>query len=171
MASRTFGGKAWWSYLTENQQDLLHQSQILLEREERWGSNKFHDYAFVVFPAAKAYEGILKKLFFELGTITRVQYENSHFRVGRSLNPGLPAKFRGRDWVFGRLKDFCGGRAPQLLWDTWRLARNLVFHWFPKHKNFVTLPEARKRYEMILRAIDTAYEECGANSKKLISPA
>lgn len=156
-------GKAWWSYLTENQRDLLEQSRILLDREERYGRDNFHDYAFVLFPAAKAYEGFLKKLFFDLAIISKERYENSYFRIGRALNPDLPERFRGREWVYDRLGNYCNKETPQVLWDTWRQARNLVFHWFPRHKNFITLAQAREKYEMIIGAIDLAFTECKIN--------
>lgn len=152
--------RVWWSYLTENQRDLLEQSRILLDREERFGRDTFHDYAFVLFPAAKAYEGFLKKLFYDLRVISKQQYENSHFRVGRALNPDLPVRFRGHDWVYDRLSSYCNKETPKVLWNTWREARNLVFHWFPRHKNFVTLSQARDKYEMVLGAIDLAFVEC-----------
>lgn len=155
--------KLWWNYLTENQRDLLEQSRVLLEREERYGKDTFHDYAFTLFPAAKAYEGFLKKLFYDLGIITYEQYENNHFRVGRALNPDLPERFRGHDWVYERLGNYCSQETPGMLWSVWRQARNLVFHWFPRHKNFITLPQARGKYEMVIGAIDKAFAECKIN--------
>lgn len=157
--------RVWWNYLTENQRDLLSQSQILFEREERDNRDHFHDYAFALFPAAKAYEGFLKKLFYDLGVITNEQYNSNHFRVGRALNPDLPVRFRGRDWVYDRLGIYCNKETPNMLWDTWRRSRNLVFHWFPRHKNFVTLAQARERYQMILSAIDLAFTECKISNK------
>ncbi|TSC90040.1 MAG: Uncharacterized protein G01um10145_471 [Microgenomates group bacterium Gr01-1014_5] len=160
MAGNNLTNKVWWNYLTENQRDLLSQSQILLEREEKYGRDHFHDYAFALFPAAKAYEGFLKKLFYDLGIITREQYNSNHFRVGRALNPDLPIKFRGHDWVYDRLSTYCNRETPNMLWDTWRRSRNLVFHWFPRHKNFVTLVEAKKRQQMILEAIEKSLLEC-----------
>ncbi len=157
--------KVWWNYLTENQRDLLSQSQILLEREEKYGRDHFHDYAFALFPAAKAYEGFLKKLFYDLRIITSEQYNSNHFRVGRALNPDLPVRFRGYDWVYDSLSIYCSKETPNMLWDTWRRSRNLVFHWFPRHKNFVTLTQAKERYQMILEAIDLAFAECKMSNK------
>lgn len=152
--------KGWWEYLDESQQELLEESLMLLEREEREDKIQFHDYAFVVFPAAKAYEGILKKLLLDLKLIQKRQYLSNHFRIGRALNPNLPVRYRS-DWVWGKLAESCGGESlPNFLWDTWKESRNLVFHWFPDHKNSITLPEAKMRIELIISAVDRAFEEC-----------
>lgn len=156
--------KAWWDYLTEDQRDLLEQSRVLLEREENKQyppTGGFHDYAFIVFPAAKAYEGFLKKLFCDLGLITLAQYGGNHFRIGKALNPSLEQRLRREGWVYEELAKLCQGYAlPDFLWETWKQSRNLVFHWFPKHKNFLTLEEARARYGMILEAVDKAFSGC-----------
>ena len=64
--------RPWWGYLGEDLQKLLITSEFLYGVVESWGADlpggkkEFHDYSFVVFPAAKAYEGFLKKLFLEL---------------------------------------------------------------------------------------------------------
>lgn len=154
-------GKTWWNYLTEDQRDLLSQTEVLLKREENIGEGLFHDYSFIVFPAAKAYEGFLKKLFFDLRLITPRQFHGQHFRIGKALNPSLPARFRGRDWVYGGLIEFCHGEAlPAALWEAWVQSRNLLFHWFPKHENFVNLPEAKRRVGLIVTAIDMSFAQC-----------
>lgn len=154
--------KSWWRYLDESQQELLQESFMLLEREENPTSSaiEFHDYAFVVFPAAKAYEGILKKLLLDLKLIQKRQYLSNHFRIGRALNPNLPQRYRS-NWVWEKLAKSCGGESlPNALWDTWRESRNLVFHWFPDHKNSITLSEAKMRIELIMKAVDRAFENC-----------
>jgi hypothetical protein len=161
MSDFNLEAKLWWSYLTEDQRDLLSETEILLKREQNIGEGVFHDYAFVVFPAAKAYEGFLKKLFFDLNLIDTRQYYGNHFRIGRALNPSLPVRFRGKNWVYGRLSEQCEGEdLPAHLWEAWRQSRNLLFHWFPKHENFINLPEARKRVELIVTAIDRSFSEC-----------
>lgn len=153
--------RPWWNYLSENQRDLLEQALLLLEREEGQGERVFHDYAFIVFPAAKAYEGFLKKLFLELGLITKGDYGGKRFRVGKSLNPSLPKRFRNKSWVWEKLCQKCGGdQLPQFLWKTWRESRNLIFHWWPKHENFITLQQARQKVNMIVEAIERAFIGC-----------
>ena len=62
--------KPWWNYIEGDLQELLKESILLLRilvsmgADLPGGRREFHDYSFVVFPAAKAYEGFLKKLFF-----------------------------------------------------------------------------------------------------------
>jgi len=84
--------KSWWGYLEEDIQELLTQSVILIEVVGRWSKDersRLHDYSFVAFPIAKAYEGFLKKLFYDLGFINEDDYFGKRFRVGKSLNPSL----------------------------------------------------------------------------------
>jgi len=149
--------KAWWEYLGEDLRELLNESQYLLKEAE---NIDVHDYSFIIFPAAKAYEGFLKKIFFDLKFITEEDFYGKHFRIGKSLNPSLPMEFR-RDQVFDKIVAHVGGRdLPEFLWDTWRQCRNLTFHWFPNEKNVLTLTEAKDCFDMIIRAIDRAFEEC-----------
>ena len=152
--------KKWWGYIAEDLQELLKQSFLLSDVPE----GQFHDYSFVVFPAAKAYEGFLKKLFFDLKFIAEDDYYGKHFRIGKSLNPSLPKEIRNEHWVYKKVADFCGGsELADKLWDTWRVSRNLVFHWFPDEKNAITLTEAEERINQIINAIDEAFKECKIN--------
>ena len=163
--------KVWWSYLEEDLQELLSEAYFLAELAEKWedpstgsGRRRFHDYAFVVFPASKAYEGFLKKLFVDMGLITQDDYFGKHFRIGKSLNPTLPLKYRNDSWVYAKLVDFCKGKnLPDFLWETWKDCRNLVFHWFPDEKRAVTLDQARLKLQKIVAAIDMAYSTCKIN--------
>lgn len=149
--------KHWWNYIEEDLQELLKESFRLL----RFPWEKYHDYSFVVFPAAKAYEGFLKKLFLDLKFITEDDYYGKHFRIGKALNPSLPREIRNEHWVYKKVTNYCGGsELADKLWDTWRLSRNLVFHWFPDEKNAITLSEAEERINLIIEAIDSAFKEC-----------
>lgn len=160
-----FEKETWWGYLDESQKELLKESFLLLEREEK-ALTQWHDYAFVVFPAAKAYEGFLKKLFLDLGFLTREQYEGDRFRIGKALNPSLERELRGES-IYDRLSGHCGGEGlSEKLWQTWKNSRNLLFHWFPWHKNSISLTEARERVEMVVGAIGEALSAC-----KLPSPS
>lgn len=151
--------KVWWPYLGGDLQNLLTASFTILDKSESW-SEKFDDYSFVVFPAAKAYEGFLKKLFLDLGFITSEDYYGKHWRVGKALNPSLPKEIR-REGIYDKVVEFCGGRdLADTLWDTWRVCRNLTFHWFPNEKNTLTLAEASSRLAMIITAIDRSFKEC-----------
>ena len=152
--------KVWWSYLGTDLQKLLETSVFLVDTVKSWGADlpggerEFNDYAFVVFPAAKAYEGFLKKMFLDLGFITETDYFGKHFRIGKSLNPSLPKEVR-KDEVYAKIVKYCGGETlANNLWEAWRVGRNLTFHWFPDEKNAITLDEAIERVNMIIAAID-----------------
>ena len=70
--------RVWWEYLEEDLRELLEQSCFLLDLfENRYRTNpdkraEFHDYSFIVFPAAKAYEGIVMKFstYIRIGPVT-----------------------------------------------------------------------------------------------------
>lgn len=163
--------KVWWSYLEEDLQELLQQSALLLKTAERWSERlpnnhpEFHDYSFVVFPSAKAYEGFLKKLFLDMGFISEKEFLGKRFRVGKALNPALDRKYI-HESVYKRIVDFCGGRGlADKLWNAWRECRNLLFHWFPKERNAISLSEAQDRFETIINAIDSAFKECKVGRK------
>ncbi len=158
--------RPWWEYLGSDLQRLLLTSEFIYRDVESWGADlpggkkEFHDYSFVVFPAAKAYEGFLKKLFLELNFITEEDYYGKHFRIGKALNPSLPKELR-REGVYDKIVSYCQGEGlAERLWETWRLSRNLTFHWFPNEKNAITLAEAGERVEMIISAIDESFKEC-----------
>jgi hypothetical protein len=131
--------------------DLVLQGFRLLEREEAENEVNFHDYSYLVFPVAKAYEGFLKKFLFETKLIGKNDFESKHFRIGKSLNPDLPQMFRGQDWVFQRFSelifDVGGEKTAREVWLGWQQGRNLLFHYYPNHQNFIGLTEARIRIE------------------------
>jgi hypothetical protein len=152
--------KVWWSQLHEDLQELLKESILLLETVGGW-KESFHDYAFIVFPAAKAYEGFLKTLFLDLKFITEDDFYGKRFRVGKALNPELKSKFRGRDSVYDKLVAYSNGsNLADTLWQTWKEGRNLLFHWFPNEKNFVTYNESKEIVITILKAMDLAFKGC-----------
>ena len=158
--------KNWWEYIGRDLQNLFLTSELLIENLQKTnfilkeGEGQLDDFAFVVFPAAKAYEGFLKKLFLDLGFITEEDYFGKHFRIGKSLNPSLPKEIR-HEGVYGKIVIYCGGRVlADKLWDTWRITRNLTFHWFPNEKNAITLNEAIDRVDMIIDAIDQSFKDC-----------
>ncbi|KKQ98195.1 MAG: hypothetical protein UT24_C0014G0009 [Candidatus Woesebacteria bacterium GW2011_GWB1_39_12] len=153
----------WWSYIHEDLQELLKQASLLVDKVGSW-DEKFHDYAFIVFPAAKAYEGFLKTLFHDLGFITDEDFLGKRFRVGKALNPSLDLHLREKEGVYDRLVDFCQGKTlPDKLWETWSRGRNLLFHWFPNERNVITYDEARDRVNEILETMDFAFKECKIN--------
>lgn len=149
--------------MDEPMQDLMGQSFTLLEYEQSLVEQKEaskHDYSFVVFSAAKAYEGFLKKMLYDCRLITKQQYLGDRFRIGKSLNPNLPKRYQW-DWVFPKLANMCGGeRTPLLLWETWKNARNRIFHYFPDHRELVTLDQASELLHSIVTTMETCLTEC-----------
>lgn len=157
--------KPWWEYLPDDLKESLELSFYLADKSAIW-SKKFHDYSFIVFPAAKAYEGFLKKVFLDMGFITKEDYYGKHFRIGKALNPELEDRLKEDGWVYGKLEEFCGGaELPQKLWGAWRNSRNLLFHWFPDEQNVVSHNEAVERLLVITNAIDEVFSVCDVRNK------
>jgi len=159
--------RIWWEYAGNDIQKLLESSVFLLGIVKSWGGDLpagrrvFHDYSFCVFPTAKAYEGFLKKVFLDMGFISKEEYYGRYFRIGKALNPSLEKKYRKRESVYDKIVKYCGGKKlADELWEAWKVGRNLVFHWFPDEKNAISLPEAEKRVEIVLGAMDSLVKEC-----------
>lgn len=163
-----FSDEPWYQYLDESIRDLVDESYYLLDRESLY-SEDLHDYSFVVFPMGKAYEGFLKKFLLDLKLINTKQYYGKHFRIGRSLNPSLPVKFRNGSWLVDRVNDLCGEvktgvNLTDLIWKAWQKGRNKLFHFFPDHREFITLSQAEARVEMIRNVMEECMS-CGVNKK------
>lgn len=155
--------KVWWNYLDEDLQELLKTSVLLGQKGEELGEG-IHDFSFIVFPAAKAYEGFLKKFFLDMGFITKEDYFGNRFRVGKALNPSLDRERYKGESVYDQIIESCQGQElANKLWETWKQSRNLIFHWFPDEKHAPTINEARDRYKMVIEAIDAAFKECKQN--------
>lgn len=139
---------------------MLKQSVAMIAEVPAW-QEKYHDYSFIVFPAAKAYEGFLKKLFFEMGFINKEAYLGKRFRIGKALNPYLDNELRSSESVYDRVITHCGGKElADQLWDAWTNCRNLLFHWFPDERNAISFEEATKRVSEIVLAMDRAFLDC-----------
>lgn len=124
----------WYQFLDQQMQSLVDQSVRLLADEKGHKKERFRDYGFLVFPIARAYEGYLKKFFEHIGLIDQFQLENPHFRIGRSLNPDLPDRFRDEDWLYDDLfMMYAKCNHPGLaerMWQVWRQGRNQIFHYY-----------------------------------------
>lgn len=154
--------KVWWKFLEEDLQELFKESILLVEFFKNYinkegGRESFHDYSFIVFPAAKAFEGFLKKEFLDLKLISQADYFGKHFRIGKALNPYLPKEMENEN-VYKKICDHLGDdKLASNLWETWKTSRNLIFHWFPDEKNAINFEEAERRVELVIKAIDAAY--------------
>lgn len=150
--------KVWWSYLEEDLQELLRTAILLSQDVSKW-TEEFHDYSFVVFPASKAYEGFLKKLFFDLKFISENEYFGKRFRVGKALNPSLDRHRYKNQSVYDKLVGRTNKDLADQLWETWKNCRNLLFHWFPKEKRAISFAESKEKVLQVIESIDAAYAE------------
>lgn len=155
MTASHFLREPWFRYLERGQQELVRQAYFLFERE-RTSTQVFDDYSFVVFPMAKAFEGFVKRFLFDLAIIDRTRFLSSHFRIGKSLNPDLPAWYRNEEWVVVKLNDTCGRGVGERLWRAWKEGRNLLFHYFPNASRFVSLDKAGQILEQLAEAMAAA---------------
>ena len=151
----------WYGGLEASVKDLLSESVLLIKKVAVW-TEKFSDYSFVVFPAAKAYEGFLKKVFLDLGFISQEEYYGQRFRIGKALNPSLDKKYRQTEGIYDQVIRFCGGdnTLADQMWTTWKSCRNLIFHFFPKEKNAVTFVEAQERIDTIIETMESVIRGC-----------
>jgi hypothetical protein len=157
---KDFENTNWWKYMDEPMRDLMLESFHLLGHAAQDLPEGNHDYSYAVFPAAKAYEGFLKKLFLDLKLINKRQYAGDRYRIGRSLNPHLPKRYQW-DWVFVKLTQVCGGEIiPLRMWETWKLARNKIFHYFPGSQEVVSLNQARGLIDSITTSMEKSLSGC-----------
>ena len=135
-----------WKYLSSEVRDLIEDGEIVLsfvyENKHR---AEISDYSFIVFPFAKAYEGFLKKFFWDVGLITEDEYYGDEIRIGRLLNPS----YEDKSSIYNKVCKKTGASKdiPKRLWNAWKRGRNMVFHYFPH--NFKKL-----RYEESLDIIN-----------------
>ncbi|MBU1033435.1 hypothetical protein KKI22_00600 [Patescibacteria group bacterium] len=141
----------WYQYLDECQKELVVVSFSLLNKQEVLADLK--DYSFIVFSMSKAYEGFLKKVFFDLYLINKETYEGRRFRIGRALNPDIRANQRDEDWLYDDVANKFGKETARQLWDTWLVCRNRVFHYFSDCTQFLSFAEAAERVKMMEEAM------------------
>jgi len=150
--------KTWFGILPFIQKELLSQSFYFLENAN-FASDTFYDYSFIVMPAAKAYEGFLKDLFYKNGLISKERYMGNRFRVGKALNPELANQHPDG---FERLyDDICRIYTPEIaetLWEGWKQSRNQIFQYFMEEQQTINLNEAKKRLGLICHAIESVME-------------
>jgi hypothetical protein len=159
-----FSSQVWYSYLTDWQQELVETAEKLLKREKnRIGAEQIEsadffldDYAFIVFPMAKAYEGFLKKYFFDFQLIDKKTYFGKRFRVGRALNPDVRQHQRDKYWIFDDVVDLCGVGVARDMWETWLECRNRVFHFYPDEKGKLSIEDAEKKLAMMAETMTQA---------------
>lgn len=148
---------ALWKYLSDAQKDLIREGKYLLDDVIKEGKYDFKDYSFLVFPFAKAYEGFLKQAMLEVKFISRVDYISDHFRLGKVLSPNMQAKLGERS-VYKKVCDTYGCELGDRVWDTWKLGRNQVFHYFPHNLRSLTMQQAEDIINNILKTMEYVVE-------------
>lgn len=146
-----------WHYLSPTQRLLALDGQLLLEDRKLHPNEQLSDYSYIVFPFAKLYEGFLKQLFRDLQIISQRDYESTHFRLGKVLSPNLIRRL-GAKSAYSALTKQYGVHVSDVLWNTWKQGRNLVFHYFPHNVRRLSFLEATNIVEMIIGSMAEAVE-------------
>jgi len=145
-----------WSYFSQGQQDLLTEGQYLMNDVIKDHAYNFKDYSFLIFPFAKAYEGFLKKLFLDLKFISHLDYISDHYRLGKFMSPNLIARLGERS-LYKKIQTASTTDMAELIWSTWKIGRNQVFHYFPHNFKAVSYDEAGAIIDQIEDTMAKAY--------------
>lgn len=153
----------FWNYLSIPQQDLLIEGDYLKDQIIEDAEYSFKDYSFLVFPFAKAYEGFLKQVFLDVGFITHLDYISDHFRLGKMLSPNMIQKLGESRSTYVMIERAISRDAAEEIWQTWKLHRNEIFHYYPHNLKAITFEEADHIVKQITRTMRDVY-------KKLLLP-
>lgn len=155
-----------WNYLSSGQKGLIQEGTFLLNDIKAHPRTEISDYSYLVFPFAKAYEGFLKQVFLDYGFITKEQYEGTHFRIGRALNPYLEKHLRWES-VYDKIVKSSGNTTlANRMWEAWKNGRNLVFHYFPHNFRALSSIEAESLIAEILSTMEETIADFGEKLKK-----
>lgn len=149
--------REFWDYLSQNQRDLILEGQYLMNDVIKEHAYHFKDYSFLVFPFAKAYEGFLKQLFLDIGFISRLDYISDHLRLGKLMSPNLTLRLGNRS-LYTKMKETSGQEVADLVWNTWKVGRNQVFHYFPHNLKSLTFEEAESIVNRMIETMETAFK-------------
>ncbi|OGK41916.1 hypothetical protein A2954_02600 [Candidatus Roizmanbacteria bacterium RIFCSPLOWO2_01_FULL_37_12] len=148
----------FWQYLSQEQKDLILEGQYLMNDVIRHGSYHFKDYSFLVFPFAKAYEGFLKQLFKDVKFISHLDYISDHLRLGKLMSPNLEGRLGDRS-LFKKMKEAVTRDFAEKVWNTWKMGRNQIFHYFPHNTKAINFAEAEKIIGQIIETMEEAYDK------------
>ncbi len=149
---------AFWQYLPQSIKELILEGQYLVNDVIRDGNTyKFKDYSFMIFPFAKAYEGYLKQLFKDVGFISHLDFISDHLRLGKLMSPNLMGRLAERS-LYKKIREATSEDLAAKIWETWKLGRNQIFHYFPHNLKAVTFSEANEIIEKLLATMQEAYE-------------
>jgi hypothetical protein len=146
----------FWEYLSRPQRNLILEGNFLLHDVLKHTEYTFQDYSFVVFPFAKAYEGYLKKIFLDAHFISHLDYISDHLRLGKLMSPHLSERLGDRS-LYTQLKNHTSQELADTVWDTWRLGRNEIFHYFPHNLRSVSLSQAEDIVSQIITSMEKTY--------------
>ncbi len=148
--------KEFWEYLSQSQKDLIQEGGYLLNDIIKNQSYQFKDYSFLIFPYAKAYEGFLKELFKDAKLISHLDYISDHLRLGKLLSPNLVGRLGDRS-LYKKIKEKTSAELADKIWQTWKVGRNQIFHYFPHNLKAVSYQEAEKIITQLINTMEEAY--------------
>ncbi len=158
----TYG--AFWSYLPQEQKDLIQQGDYLMNEIIRHQSYQFKDYSFLVFPYAKAYEGYLKQLFLDTKLISHLEYISDHLRLGKLMSPNLVGRLRERS-LYRKISQANSRDLADKIWETWKVGRNQTFHYFPHNLKSLSFEEAEELVKKIIGIMEESYQKLSPRLK------
>lgn len=153
-----------WNHMSPEVRDLIEDGEIILSFvHDNKNKAEISDYSFIVFPFAKAYEGFLKRLFWEVGLITEDEYYGDEIRIGRLLNPN----YEDNTSIYSKVCKHAPGsdRVARRMWESWKRGRNSVFHYFPHNFRKLEYDEALNIINDLVNAMSEATSVC-LDSKK-----
>jgi len=156
MADDKYG--AFWGYLSQTQKDLILEGDYLMNDIIRHQNYQFKDYSFLIFPYAKAYEGYLKQLFKDIDFISHLDYISDHLRLGKLMSPNLVGRLGERS-LYKKIQEKISIELADKIWQTWKIGRNQVFHYFPHNIKAVSFEEAEKIINAIIQTMEEAYQK------------
>ena len=147
-----------WQYLTPEQRVLAEDGAFLRKDSAVHRNEEPTDYSYMVFPYAKMYEGFLKQLFFDLNILSTRDFYSDHFRIGKGLSPNLAHRLGPRS-IYAEFSKRYGEEMADRLWDTWKDARNLVFHYFPHNYRALSREHATILIDKLISTMELAVEK------------
>jgi len=146
----------FWNYLSQNQKDLILEGQHLMNETIQQQDYQFKDYSFIVFPFAKAYEGFLKQLFKDNKFISHLDYISDHLRLGKLLSPNLITRLGDRS-LFQKIVKATSKEFADKIWQTWKIGRNQVFHYYPHNLKALSFIDAQYIVNQFIQVMQEAY--------------
>lgn len=151
-------GSLLWQYLSPEQRVLAGDGAFLVLDSEKHRDQEPTDYSYMVFPFAKMYEGFLKQLFRDTKVMEERDYYSDHFRIGKALSPQMAPRL-GVHSIYTQFSRQFGKDLTEKLWQVWKEARNLVFHYFPHNYRALTRIQAIELIDRLIDAMEKAVAE------------